>query len=193
MAVTQIVLSNAAIFDGYDFSPSIHWDGYVCSTSLTFTEGTFQGYSLNWGTSEMPTTMGAFSSNQYAGYNTNWGSLTMPNIDNAFVNQLYAGYNTNWGATDEPLLRSTPAVLDFDINATIDHPKDQTVYYKLKGWNPLTSTYETWVITENITGRPELFDPIPGREPANVERDVFKTPPSGNNLVNIVIAARWIQ
>jgi hypothetical protein len=166
-----------------------HWDGYSETYSTNIFGGILQGGFLNWGGFDMLTTAGGTSEIPYSGYASNWGGLSMQSLGSN-TETPYMGYSANWGKASI----STNLALDVvDINSVIDHPKDQTIYYKLKGWNPLTSTYEVWVISENITGRPELFDPVPGRTPPNTERDIYKTPPSGNSLTNIVIVARWIQ
>lgn len=189
MTITQILSGQLSINNSLTSFNSIgKWTGSVTQTTVAFsTDTTFQGYCLNWdGYQELPGT--PFFNALYAGYNTNWGTINITGINNSFANSPYAGYNTNWGGYAEPIQR---IINDIDTNSVIDHPKDQTIYYKLKGYNPLTSTFESWVISENITGRPELFDP--NRNPPNVVLDLFKTPPSANNLVNVVIVARWIQ
>lgn len=195
MAVVQLIASTM-IENSVNFTASDRWDGYVCRIARDFPEGPFQGYQLNWGVVDTQTANNGFANIQYSGYNTNFNAINVSTL-NAFNNSIYSGYNTNFGATDLTLLSNPRGVLDVDIDSVVDHPKDQTIYYKLKGWNPLTSSYETWVISEIITGRPPLdgglFDPTPGRQPPNIERNVFTTPPSGNSLVNIVIAARWIE
>lgn len=197
MSTIQIVLSSISIYDGYNFVPSGNWGGNVENIPIQFTEGTFQGYCLNWGVFDNFSALGAYKDQQYSGYNTNFGGFNQSNVNDAFTNNVYIGYNTNFGAIDLTLLQSPRGVLDGDINSVVDHPKDQTIYYKLKGWNPITLSYESWVISENITGRPPLdgglFDPTPGRQPPNVERDIFKIPPSGNSLIDIIIVARWMQ
>lgn len=163
---TAINFFDNMIFGSYTGNNDGHWDGYSGAYETNLTGGILQGYFLNWGGFDMQTVIGAATEIPYMGYNSNWSNLPIsPN----FV------FDT------------------VDINSVIDQPKDQTIYYKLKGWNPLTSSYESWIITENITGRPEQFSATSGRQPPNVERDIFKTAPSGNSLVNIVIAARWIQ
>lgn len=192
MSNTQILFLSNTIYDGYDYLPSGRWDGYICPVTLSFTEGTFQGYSLNWGSFEEDEVVNSFANQSYIGYNTNWNSVNITGLALSATNQSYVGYNTNWGGIEVEFNNSQP-LYDSDINSVIDHPKDQIIYFKLKGWNKLNSSYETWVVSENITSRPETFDPTPGRQPPNFERDVFKTPPSGNSLENIVIIARWFQ
>lgn len=198
MTTTQLITFTNSIYDGPDSGPGAdHWDGYVYSTSQPFIDGLFQGYFQNWGIFDEQSVNGAYTDQQYSGYNTNFGGFVQNNTNGAFVNNVYTGFNTNFGATDLTLLQSPKGVLDVDIDSVVDYPKDQTIYYKLKGWNPITLSYESWVISENITGRPPLdgglFDPDPGRQPPNIERNIFTTPPSGNSLVDIVITARWIE
>lgn len=195
MAITQIISLGLNITGDFHFSASDRWDGYSCVIATDFPEGPFQGYQLNWGVFDSQDTINPFQNQPYSGYTTNWGSAQTDGTLGAFENQTYAGYTTNWGQFDgQPVDTS---INDIDMNTIIDHPKDQTIYYKLKGYNSITQQYESWIISHNITGRPALdgglFDPDPGREPPNVERDVFKTPPSGNTLSNIIIVARWIE
>ena len=178
------------MFFGNYTGDNAHWDGYSETYSTNILGGLFQGGFLNWGGFDAPYGQIPFANQPYMGYNTNWGGFSTSYDQVPLINQPYMGYNTNWGTLSEI---DNNSINDIDINSVIDHPKDQTIYYKLKGWNPLTSAYEVWVISENITGRPELFDPTPGRSPPNVERDIFKTPPSGNSLTGIVIVARWAQ
>jgi len=194
MAVVQLITLGLQITDDPNYTAADRWDGYVCPVIRDFPEGPFQGYQLNWGTYETENLPVTYLDQPYVGYNTNWGKHETEGMLNGFINQNYVGYSTNWGKFEPSLQRS---INNVDEDNIIDHPKDQKVYFKLKGWNPLTSEYESWIISQNITGRPSLdgglFDPIPGREPPNVERDVFKTPPSGNNLTNIIIVARWFE
>jgi hypothetical protein len=196
MAIAIVINFNNNVDPGIRFGPADHWDGYVEDMGRNVFGGIFQGYSLNWGTFDSQGANSPFFNQPYSGYNTNWASLNQDGALGAYVNDKYIGYNTNWGevkeSTDVP-----PSLADNDLNSVVDHPKTQTIFYKLRGWNPLTLAYEDWVISENITARTKLdgalFDPVPGRSPPNVERDVFKTPPSGNSLINIIITARWIE
>lgn len=196
MAITQIVLTNAGMEDDFYFTPGDRWDGYAlpsANTSMVTDLNSFQGYCLNWnGFNHIP--VNSNNNLQYSGYTTNFAGFAVDGTLNSAVNSPYVGYTTNWGQYGQPVTKS---INDVDKDSVIDHPKDETIYYKLKGWNANTQQYESWIISHNITGRPsldgQLFDPIPGREPPNVERDVFKTPPSGNTLSNIIIVARWIE
>lgn len=190
MSVAQLSVSssNQFITDGSDFTPAARWDGYASTMSVAFADGYYEGNNTNWNGTSLSTTVNLIQNIQYSGYNTNWGQI-QSNVVVLFQNSPYAGYSTNWGKTNE--LDGYASVNNVDINSVIDHPKDQTFYFKLKGYNPNTNTYETWIITEDITSRPELFDP--GRHPPNFENGVYFTPPSGNPLVNIAIVARWIQ
>lgn len=196
MAIVQLIsLGSAHITDASNFEAADRWDGYVCPTPRDFPEGPFQGYQLDWGFFDSQTPINQFQNQPYAGYSSNWGSSSTQGTIGAFSNKEYVGYSSNWGSFDDQPI--TVSIKNIDINTLVDHPKDQIIYYKLKGYNELTEEYESWVIAHNITGRPGLdgglFDPDPGRQPPNVERDVFKTPPSGNTLVNIVIVARWFE
>lgn len=196
MVLVQTLFTTPSLFDGGDFSASGGWDGYSTPFPIPLADSVFQGYFENWGGYDNQPSNSPFINQPYSGYNTNWGSVNEDTVIGAFVNNIYAGYNTNWGqiveSTDVP-----PSLVDVDLDSVVDHPKDQTVYYKLKGWNSTTLSYEVWVISHNITARlpldGSLFDPDPGRSPPEIERDIFKTNPSGNPLIDIVITARWLE
>lgn len=194
MAVVQLINLGIQISDSDHFTAADRWDGYVCPIARDFPEGPFQGYMLDWGGLVHLGVLESYENTGYSGYSTNFGSHNINGSIGSFENTGYAGYTTNWGKYEAPVEESA---YDVDMDSIVDHPKDQTIFYKLKGWNANTQQYESWVISQNITGRPSLdgglFDPIPGRSPPNVERDVFKTPPSGNTLSNIIIVARWIE
>lgn len=195
MATTQIVMTTLNLNDGKYISPTGQWAGTAISSNTSEIEtGKFLGYCLNWNGFNNQQVLNSISPEAYAGYSTNFDGININGAIDSFQNEQYTGYTTNWGKYVEPVEES---VYDVDKDTTIDHPKDQTIYYKLRGWNPLTSTYESWVISQNITARPALdgglFDPDPGRQPPNIERDVFKTPPSGNTLTGIIIVSRWIE
>lgn len=195
MAIARATVNGMQIVETPHFTPTDRWDGYVEVVGSDFPQGKFQGYQLNWGTFDNQDSHNPFQNQPYLGYSTNWNSQNLDGTVGAFSNQKYTGYTTNWGQySDQPIETS---IKDVDMNTIVDYPKEQKVYYKLKGYNPLTQTFESWVVSHNITGRPPLdgglFDPDPGREPPNVERDVFKTPPSGNTLTGIIITARWIE
>lgn len=201
MAVVQTIGFTSTLFTDENkyYEQSGRWGSISASTATPVADlaSPFQGYLLNWGGFDEQTTNSPEFSKPYIAYNTNWAGYDMQSVTQAtFVNQPYTGYNTNWGAYREKE-DDQPSALDVDIDSVVDHPKDQIIYYKLKGWNPNTLAYEVWTISHNITGRTTLdgalFDPNPGRSPANVERDLFKTPPSGNTLENIVIVARWFE
>lgn len=194
MAVVQLINLIAQISDSSHYTACDRWDGYVCPTPRDFPEGPFQGYMLDWGGFYNTNTLGSFNNMGYPGYTTNFGGISLEQAIGSFTNQQYAGYTTNWGKYEEPIDSS---LYDSALDTIIRHPKDQYVYYKLRGWNPLTSNYETWIVKHDITGQASLdggvYDPDPGTQPPNIERDVFKTPPSGNTLENIIIAARWFE
>lgn len=197
MAVVQTIGFTPTLFtdNGY-YEQSSKWGSLSVSTVSPVLDwaSPFQGYSLNWGGFDNQTVNNPFFNQPYSGYTTNFNAQDTSGTIDAVTNKNYAGYTTNWGQYSEPINAS---IEDVDKNSIVDYPKEQIVYYKLKGWNPITEEFEAWVVSHNITARPALdggiFDPEPGREPPNVERDVWKTPPSGNALVNIVIVARWFQ
>ena len=188
MALVQIITSNTNLIDSPNFAPADRWDGYVCETNNNFIAGFFQGYCLNWDGFNTLGVLNNFSNMPYSGYTTNFAGMDLPPALNTFINSSYSGYTTNFGGEESFANRSLDNV---DNDTVIDHPKDQTIFFKLKGFNPSTQSYETWVVSEEITSRPETFDP--GRNPPNYMDDVYKTPPSNNNLVNIIIVARWIE
>lgn len=154
-----------------------------------------------------------FGSNElYGGLSGNYAGLDMDNSQGSLDN-FYTGIANNYDA--DPVNESSISVskdqeyfgisTNFNTETNIDnmesqqmdnqpillHPKDQLIYYKLYGFNTNTQTYETWIISENIVTRPELFNP-PG-SPPNTDLGVYVTPPSGNPLVNVKIIGRWIQ
>jgi len=186
---TNISLPTLLTF-GTNDTPLGDWTVQVFPSNTLSPDGYFQGYCLNWGGFDHQNSRIPVKNTEYIGYTSNWGITETPAMLDTFANAPYLGYSSNMSGTKE---LEGPSLTDNDIDSVIDYPKTETVYYKLRGWNPNTNTFESWVISEIITGRPELFDPIPGRQPPNVERDLFKTPPSGNNLVDIIIVSRWIE
>lgn len=127
----------------------------------------------------------------YGGIGNSQSSQVPSNIINSTTNifQGYSGYAINFQNTVITVPTPNPSLTD--NLPVLTWPKDQQIYYKLVGFNPNTQTNETWVIAEEIVPRPETFDPT-GNFP-NVDYNVFFTPPSGNQLVNIRIVGRWIQ
>lgn len=121
------------------------------------------------------------------GYQATFGGSVLTGLINGVPVLTYTGYNTGFAAN---ITINTPVTIA-DLNPVAPHPKTQTIYYKLAGFNTGTQQLENWIISEEIVPRPELFDPT--RSPPNVDLSVFLTPPSGHNLVNIKIVARWIQ
>jgi hypothetical protein len=187
MTVVYLELAGLNIQDTQEFFPVGHWDGYVPTLiPQAFQQGIFVGTSENW-TGVQVTNGNLISNIPYQGYTTNWNGFSETTPPH-YQNIPYIGYTTNFGAAPENIVSQFNNV---DLNSVIEYPKTQFVYFKLKGYNPQTLSYENWIVKEDITSRPELYDP--GRNPPNVERDVFKTPPSGHALVNITIVARWIQ
>jgi hypothetical protein len=189
MAIVQILVTTNIMSDAPEFFPSGTWgSNSTLVAPLEFTEGTYQGNYENWGGFINNTSLNSFNNPGYAGYTTNWGGAIETDALNAFTNAAYAGYTTNFGGN---VVNPIPDMSVVDINSVIDNPKDQFIYYKFKGYNPITMTYETWIEKENITGRPELFDP--GGKFPTYERGPNLIAPSGAALVNITIVARWIQ
>jgi hypothetical protein len=169
--------------------PAGNWGCYQETISpIEFVDGYFTGNYENWGGTIRNDALNSFISAGYAGYTTNWGGTVEPGALDSFTNAAYAGYTTNFGGN---VVSPVPDMSVVDIDSVIDHPKDQFIYYKFKGYNPITMTYETWIEKENITARPELFDP--GGKFPTYERSPNLIAPSGAALVNITIVARWIQ
>jgi hypothetical protein len=189
MTLVQTLLTTQIIVDSPEAFPSGSWGCYTEDTSpLEFVDGIFTGNYQNWGGFISTTSINSFESPGYSGYTTNWAGTIEVSAINAFQNPQYAGYTTNFGT------QTVNTVVDLkvvDIDSVKDYPKDQFVYYKLKGYNTTTMAFETWVEKEIITARPELFDP--GQNPPTYERSVNSIAPSGAALVNITIVARWIQ
>lgn len=187
MALVQIDLATLNMSNVPESFPGGHWESSASDViAPAFALGIYEGNFLNWGGAVVSTT-NFFTSQPYAGYTTNFGAVIDAGTLNTFRGDVYQGYSTNFGAEFNNSSELDPR----DIDSVIEYPKDQFIYYKVKGYNPITQTYETWVEKEDITSRPELFDS--GRHPPTIERDVNKLAPSGNALVNITIVARWIQ
>lgn len=128
--------------------------------------------------------------------NNQAGVETLNAIESSVLFQSYGGYAAAYaGVVADQILPSDPNVNTvtslMDNLPVLTWPKDQQIYYKLVGYNTTTQTFETWVIAENIVPRTETFDPTENFP--NIDYNVFFTPPSGNQLVNIKIVGRWIQ
>lgn len=189
MAVTVLITLNQQLLMANDSGyTSGNWTNADTSPSYVTINGDYQGSNLNWGGFNTSVIETRFASIPYQGYSSNFSGDTKNASPDVFQSVQYQGYTTNWGGQS---LINTTSEDNSDINSVIDFPKEFTVFYKLKGYNNNLDDYETWVISENITGRPELFNPE--GEPPNVERDLFKTPPSGNPLTDIIIVGRWID
>lgn len=190
MTLVQILVTTPIIVDSLESFPAGNWGCFTETISpLEFIDGYYIGNNQNWGGFINIQTVDSFTGPAYSGYTTNWNGTPELEALNSFINQAYAGYTTNFGGN---IVSTVPDMVVVDIDSVIDYPKDQFIYYKLKGYNPNTMTYETWVEKENITARPELFDP--GANPPTYDKGVVNlTPPSGAALVNITIVARWIQ
>lgn len=129
---------------------------------------------------------------EYAGTANNQSSAEPQLIigpDGLFVS--YSGYAISYlgNVANPPTLDQESGLVD--NQPVLPWPKDQKIYYKLRGFNTNTSTYETWVISEEIVPRTETFNPSDSFP--NIDYNVFFSPPSGNTLSNIRIMARWIE
>jgi hypothetical protein len=129
----------------------------------------------------------------YQGYDTNYGPALTPNAAGTNASQPYFGFMTNYSGGDVKGAnnKSTTQVFQEDNQMVYPFPKDQQIYYKLRGFNTNTQSYETWIISEEIVPHLEQFDPT--QNPPSVDLNVFFAPPSGNILSNIRIVGRWIQ
>lgn len=159
-------------------------------TSTAGSTSPYNGYSSNFGFNDVTksqVTQGN-ASLPYEGYDTNFGALVAQNTNNGAKDQSYTGFITTYGAN---VSIGVTEATQLDNNMVYPYPKDQQIYYKLRGFNSNTSLYETWIIVEEIVPRPEVFDPT--RNPPNVDLNVFFSPPSGHTLSNIRIVGRWIQ
>ncbi len=128
--------------------------------------------------------------NTYTGIANNFIGIVAENTLDGAQGQSYSGYAAAYGGIETTSVADRKSLL-IDNEPVIPWPKDQQIYYKLRGFNSNSSTYETWIIAEEIVPRPETFDPT-GNFP-NIDLNVYFTPPSGNTLSNIRIVARWIQ
>lgn len=188
MSVAFLELIGLNIQDGSDlFFTTSHWDGYApAPLPQAFSQGSALGLASTWGGLALTTTTNSLTNVPYIGYDTNFQAV--PQAMQTFSVVGYAGYTTNFAGLPYNNTGNVP-VTDYD--SVIEYPKNQFVYIKLKGFNPSSQTYENWIIKEDITSRPELFDP--GRHPPTTDYGVYRAPPSGHALVNITIIARWIQ
>src|SRR5260221_12565211 len=142
MTLVQVLITTPIIVDSLEAFPSGSWGCYNESISLIeFVDGYYTGNYQNWSGTILNTTVNAFNGPAYAGYTTNWLATPEVGAINAFTNGAYAGYTTNFGGS----VVSTPLVKVVDIDSVIDYPKDQFIYYKLKGYNPNTLSYEIWI------------------------------------------------
>lgn len=157
------------------------------STAINFgSNQDYFGIANNYTATDLGNSQGSVD-NDYSGIANNYLAAELNNVDGASGEQEYFGVMTNFNVA--PTFNVQAAQMD--NNPVLLHPKDQKIYYKISGYNPNTSSYETWIISEQIVPRPELFDP--SGNPPNVDLGIFYTPPSGNPLVDIKIVGRWIQ
>src|SRR6185369_30687 len=143
MTLVQTLITTQIIVDSLEAYPGGNWGSTTMSVSpLEFLDGYFTGNFLNWGGTININTINGFDGPAYAGYTTNW--LATPELGalNAFQNAAYAGYTTNFGGS---VVGTNPDLGLVDVDSVKDYPKDQFIYYKLKGYNPNTMTYETWI------------------------------------------------
>lgn len=188
MSVIYLELAGLNINDTQDLFPHGHWDGYAPSPlPQAFSQGISFNIANTWGGLILTTTLNSLTNIPYIGYTTNFAG-SIKNLASEIINGNYSGYTTNFAGLPYNNVLSVPIT---DINSVIEFPKTQFAYFKLKGFNPNTQSYEAWIIQEDITSRPELFDP--GRNPPSIDFDINRKPPSGHALVNITIVARWIQ
>lgn len=186
MAIT-VILKAIRMLDGYNSTPSGSWATSISSTNIKMLESSTYSPLGAWVT-EARSLQLAFQDGKYQGDFLNWGGFGMGAVG-AFTDTVYQGYSTNWDIIDNLIGGLSSAVVD--VNSLKNLPKAHTIFYKLRGYNPATEEYEVWVISEDITTRPETFNP--GGNPPNRENSIYYTPPSGNQLNDIVIVARWLH
>ena len=187
MATIQIVLNTKGMLDGYNYSPLGKWSTSATAINIRMVDG-YDYPSIGKWNSQVKVLELAFQDGKYQGYFLNWGGFGMGAVGSC-INYPYQGYSTNWDIIDNMIGGLSAATVD--VNSLKDLPKDKTIFYKLRGYNPITEEFEVWVISENITTRPEIFNP--GNHPSNRENTLYYTPPSGNQLNDIVIVARWLH
>jgi len=153
---------------------------------------TWGGSSNTYGALNTDTAaVGSDANIDYTGaYSASFSAEVNLNVLDGVTPQTYNGFTIDFNA-DVTIPTALGNSYLYDNQPVVPWPKDQQIYYKLVGYNPLDQTFETWVIAEDIVTRPETFDPT-GNVP-NVDYGVYFTPPSGHSLVNIKIVGRWIQ
>jgi len=156
-------------------------------TNTTGSTSAYQGFTTNYGATSLTGSSQGDVHIPYKGFDCTYGANNAQNIINSVGDQNYGGFISNYSA----ITGLTAQIPQLDNNVVYPHPKDQRIYYKLSGFNNNTSSYETWIIVEEIVPRPETFNPT--GNPPSIDLNVFFAPPSGNKLSNIKIIARWIQ
>jgi hypothetical protein len=146
----------------------------------------YEGLDLNWGGTAYTVQGGTLVQN-YSGYDINFGGTSLSNLANAANGLVYGGNNLTYGGSVNLALQATT----HDPDPINTYPKNQTIYYKIAGFNTNTHQLEVWIISETVVTRPETFNPT--GNPPNVDLSLYLTPPSGHTLVNVKIIARWIQ
>lgn len=182
---TAIAGNGAYTSGGYIF-PLVNYLDFNVNNGLTLVDGYFSNSSF--GFSHLLNNIMSIDGYGYSGSSINFGGITLENNANVFDASKYSGSQTNYG---ELSLEDGYEFKDVDYDATSIYPKDKTIYYKLRGYNPNTQTHETWVTKKDIVKRPELYSPE--LNPPNYLHGIYYTPPSGNSLVDIVIISRWIE
>jgi hypothetical protein len=168
-------MSNAADLGAVSLGGNFVYGG-IGNSNSTLDVGTFQGSAFQ----------------NYAGTANNQAGVVVENTTSTQgLFQSYSGYAVSYlgNVADPPTINQLSGLID--NQPVLPWPKDRKIYYKLRGFNNNTSSYETWVISEEIVPRTETFNPS-GSFP-NIDYNVYFTPPSGNTLSNIRIMARWIE
>lgn len=186
MAIT-LMLKSIRMLDGYTSTPSGSWSTSISTAEIKILESKNYTPLGGWSTNTKLLPL-SFQDGKYQGDFLNWGGFGMGPVG-SFIDTAYQGYSTNWDVIDNLIGGLSSAVVD--VNSLKNLPKAHTIFYKLRGYNPVTEEYEVWVISEDITTRPETFNP--GNNPPNRENSIYYTPPSGNQLNDIVIVARWLH
>src|SRR5574338_275618 len=108
---------------------------------------TYTGTANNIAQTELQGTVHGNGFQSYSGIANNMAGVDTPGISGSLF-LGYTGYAASMqGAVASPL-PPTPELID--NQPVVPWPKTQSIYYKLVGYNTNTSTFETWIIIENI-------------------------------------------
>ena len=197
MATTQIVLSTVGIGGSSYYTPADRWDGQIVLSTVGIGGSSYYTPADRWDGQIVLSTVGIGGSSYYTPADRWDGYAESPVLlSSTLVPGTFQGYCLNW---DGQQLVEERGSDERDNDSVIDYPKTQFIYYKLKGFNKQTCLWESWIVKNIITARPEQFQHLEeitefeGRHPPNFEKDIFKSAPSANELTNVTIVGRWIE